>query len=242
MSEPGRLDRRQTSPMLQSVSRFALLISFVLVGCPVPTPVGELQQAGAGSGATSTSEGTSEGPVSSTSSSTSSTSLGPTGSSTASVTASSSGDSVVAQMTSFAIRRGDLPDDEPTDTIDTISGVDTGSFGDPDDLLVTFGFTSANCEDPNASDSCGTWSATLTLSPEQQVTGTYTDAEVDGFFVEQGPSEGSEDCFGTGGSLEGFTIILESIDETGLEMVFEGDGIGPDGVDLNGLSLTVPRC
>lgn len=242
MSKPGGLDRRRTSSMLSPVSRFALLVSFVLVGCPVPTPVGELQPAGAGSGATSTTEDASEGPVSSTSTSSSSSSSGPTGSSTASVPASSSGNSVVAQMTSFAIRRGELPDEEPTDTMDTISSVGTGSFGDPDDLLVTFGFTSASCQDPYASDSCGTWAATLTFSPELQVTGTYTDAEVDGFFVEQGPGEGNEDCFGTGGSLTGFTIILESIDETSLEMVFEGDGLGPDGVDLNGLSLTVPRC
>lgn len=220
--------------MLQPVSRFALLVSLVFLGCPVSTPVGELQQASAGSGARSTTEGSSEGPVSLTSSTTTA-----NGSSTASATTSSSGGSVVAEMTAFAIRRGDRPDDEPTDTM---SGVDTGSTGDPDDLLVTFGFTSASCEDPNAFDSCGTWAATLTFSPERQVTGTYSDAEVDGFFVERGPKEGNDDCFGTGGSLLGFTVILESIDETGLEIVFEGNGIGPDGVDLNGLSLSVPRC
>lgn len=145
-------------------------------------------------------------------------------------------------MTAFAIRRGDLPDDDPTDTAGTNSSVGTGPESDPDDLLVTFGFTAANCEDPDAADSCGTWAATLTFSPEQQVAGTYTDAEVDGFFTERGPDEGRDQCFGTGGGLTGFTIILESIDETGLEMVFEGDGFGPDGVDLSSLSLSVPRC
>ena len=145
-------------------------------------------------------------------------------------------------MTSFAIRRGDLPDDDPTDTAGTNSTVGTGPDTDLDDLLVTFGVTSATCKDPYASDSCGAWRATLTFSPEQQVTGTYTDAEVDGFFAEQGPNEGRDQCFGTGGSLTDFTVTLESIDETGLEMVFEGDGIGPDDVDLTGLSLSVPRC
>ena len=149
----------------------------------------------------------------------------------------------MAEMTSFAIRRGDLPSEDPTDTVDTIgSGVETGSEGDPDDLLITIGITAGRCEDPTASDPCQTWTVTIVLTPAQQTTGTYTDGEVDGFFSEQDAPDRDGICPGTGGTLLGFTIIIESIDENGVELVFEGDGIGPSNVDLNGMSFSVPRC
>ncbi len=240
MNQRAEVDRRRTSSMLHPVSRFALLFSSAaFVGCSVPTPVGELQQDAQGSNATSTTLGPDEESLSSGSS----TASDPTGSSTASLTGSSSGGAVVADMTSFAIRRGDLPDLDPTETSDTFgSGVGTGSEGDPDDLLITFGFTAASCQDPNASDPCQTWTATLVLSPAQQTTGTYTDAEVDGFFFEQGDPEPDGSCPGTGGTLTGFTIIVESIDDDIVELVFEGDGIGPSTVDLNGMSFSIPRC
>lgn len=143
-------------------------------------------------------------------------------------------------MTSFAIRRGDLPSEDPTDTVG--SDVGTGPDGDPDDLLVTFGVTAGSCEDPNASNPCQTWTATLVLAPAQQTTGTYTDSEVDAFYSEQGAADTDGSCPGTGGSLIGFTIIVEAIDDNGVELVFEGDGIGPSSVDLNGMSFSIPRC
>lgn len=237
MNHSREVDRRPTSPMLHDVSRFALLSSFIVaVGCSVPTPVGELQQAAAGSGATSTTDAQTEDSPSTSSS----TSAAPTGSSTAPVAGSSSGDAIVAEMTSFAIRRGDLPSEEPTDTIG--SDVGTGPDGDPDDLLVTFGMTAGSCEDPNASDPCQTWTATLVLTPAQQTTGTYTDSEVDAFFFEQGAPDADGSCPGTGGSLTGFTIIIEAIDDNGVELVFDGDGSGPSSVDLNGMSFSIPRC
>jgi len=226
--------------MLDPVSRFALLLSSgVFVGCSVPTPVGELQQAAAGSGATSTTDGSSGAPLPSSSSAAST----PTGSSTAPTGGSSSGDAIVAEMTSFAIRRGDIPNEDPTDTVDTIgSGVDTGSEGDPDDLIITIGITAGSCEEPNALDPCQTWTVTLVLSPAQQATGTYTDGEIDGFYGEQGAAEPDGSCPGTGGTLFGFTVIIESIDDSGVELVFEGDGIGPSNADLTGMSFSVPRC
>ncbi len=144
-------------------------------------------------------------------------------------------------MTAFAIRRGDLPG-EDTDTAESIgSDVATGSDGDPDDLLVKFGVNGGSCADPNPVNPCDTWTVTVILSPAQQTTGTYTDSEVDAFYGEQGaPDTGS--CGGTGSSLDGFTIIVESIDDGAVELVFEGDGLGPDSVDLNGLSVTATRC
>ena len=146
-------------------------------------------------------------------------------------------------MTSFAIRRGDLPSGDTTDTVDTIgSEVGTGPEGDPDDLLITIGITAGTCGDPNASDPCQTWTVTLVLTPGQQTTGTYTDGEVDGFYGEQGTPDAGGICGGTGGTLDGFTIIVEAIDDNGVELVFEGDGIGPTNVDLNGMSFSVPRC
>lgn len=239
----GEVDPRRTSTMLGLVSRFALLVPLVVVGCSVPTPVGELQQVVAGSGATSTTDGAGEDSLPSVSSSSGAPSA-TTGSSGASDPGSSSGNAIVAEMSSFVIRRGDLPIEDPTDTAGpTNSSVGTGSEeGDPDDLLVTIGVTTASCQDPNASDPCQTWTATLVFTPEQQITGTYTDTEIDGFYSEQGAPDEDGVCPGTGGSLSGFTIILESIDETGLELVFEGDGLGPDNVDLNGMSFSVPRC
>ncbi len=226
--------------MLGLVSRSALfLLSIVAAGCSVPTPVGELQPSGANAGATSTTddaEPTSQSSVSSADSSVS----------TDAASGSSSGDAIVPtvpEMTSFVIRRGDLPNDDPTDTEDTLgSDVGTGPDGDPDDLLVTFGVTNSSCKDPTASDPCQTWAVTLILPPAQQVTGTYTDGELEAFYSEQGTPDADEICPGTGGSLTGFTIILESIDDSGIELVFEGDGLGPSDVDLNGISVSVPRC
>ena len=221
--------------MLESVSRFALLVSLVALGCSVPTPVGELQQAGASVEGTSSADE----PTGGAQSSTSAASVG----SSSTAAASSSGDGAIApEMTAFAIRRGDLPGNDPGATGTNGSGVGTGSDGDPDDLLVTIGFTTASCEDPNAADPCQTWTATLVLTPAQQVTGTYTDSEFSGFVSEQGPAEDNGDCPGSGGTLIGFTVIIESIDETGLELVFEGNGIGPSALDLNGMSFSIPRC
>ncbi|MBV1857808.1 MAG: hypothetical protein KUG77_05295 [Nannocystaceae bacterium] len=42
--------------------------------------------------------------------------------------------------------------------------------------------------------------------------------------------------------LSYFAIIVEAIDETSLEIVLDGQGLGPDDVDLNGMSFSVPRC
>ncbi|MBV1857219.1 MAG: hypothetical protein KUG77_02325, partial [Nannocystaceae bacterium] len=111
MTRIHEVDPRPTSPMLNLVSRFALLLSssVVFVGCRVPTPVGELQQAVSGAATTSEDPGdeTSATSASITSSPTSSDS---TASSVTSSPGSSTGDPATAGMTSFAIRRGDLPD------------------------------------------------------------------------------------------------------------------------------------
>lgn len=220
------------------MTRFAPLLVFALVGCSVPTSVGELQQAaqeGDSLGSTSavaeasTSDGDSPG----------TTTLPDDDASSGS--SDSTGSELVPEMGGFVIRWGDIPDDEEdTDTVNTSVG--SGEEWDPDAILVQVGVSVASCEDVNPIEPCSTWHASFTLEPDQQVAGTFDGSEVNATFSEIGPGDDPNSCAPFGGGTLQTTIVVDSIDDTGLQIRFENVENPILDVDLEGFEAFVPRC
>ena len=225
--------------MLRTMTRFAPLLAFALVGCSVPTSVGELQssvQEGDGAGSTSAMAGdpstTDDGLPSATTLPDEDASSG---------SGDSTGTEVVPEMGGFVIRWGDIPDDEDeTDTVNTSVG--SGNEWDPDAILVQVGVSVAGCEDVNPIEPCNTWHASFTLEPDQQVTGTFDGSQVNATFSEVGPPDEFDGCAPFGGGTLEATIVIESIDDTGLQIRFENVENPILDVDLEGFETFVPRC
>lgn len=209
-----------------------------VVGCSVPTPIGELQSDIAGSGSDGGSVGSS-----STAGVDPGTTQGTTQGTTeltASSEDSSSGSALAPEMVGFAIRWGDIPAGGDTET--GMSEVGSGPGQDPDAILVVVGFTTARCEDVFPLEPCGTWNASFTLAPDQQLEGSYDGATINAGVSEIGPGDDPNNCDGYGGGSLETTLLVESIDETGLQIRFEGVEGFLDAFDLEGFSTFVPRC
>ena len=156
-----------------------------VVGCSVPTPIGELQSDIAGSGSDGGSVGSSspaEGDPGTTQGATQGTTE-----LTASSEDSSSGSALAPEMVGFAIRWGDIPAGGDTET--GMSEVGSGPGQDPDAILVVVGFTTARCEDVFPLEPCGTWNASFTLAPDQQLEGSYDGATINAGVSEIGPGD-----------------------------------------------------
>lgn len=215
------------------MTRFAPSLAFALVGCSVPTSVGELQntQAGGSQGSTSVSSTDGDDPGATTL----------LDEDTSLDSSDSTGTELVPEMGGFVIRWGDIPDDEEdADTINTSVG--SGEGWDPDAIFVQVGLSAASCEDVHPSEPCNTWHASFTLEPDQQVVGTFDGSEVNAGFYENGPSDGPNGCAPFGGGALETTIVVDAIDDTGLQLRFENvvNHILDD--DLEGFEAFVPRC
>ncbi len=224
--------------MLRAVTRWALVL-VVLAGCSVPTAVGELQSAvgdGQTSGTTTAAtDGVDPGSTTDDGESTTLATSGPASSSSG----GSTGEAITPEMTAFVMRWGDVPE---LDT-DSNSEVGTGGGLDPDALLVTVGFTAGRCGDPFAV-ACGMWDVSFVLDLDQQVPGTYDWSEVNAGFSEAGEGPNPDNCDGYGGGTFDATIVIESIDDTGIQVRFENVDtpvFEPD-VDLEGFSTFASRC
>lgn len=217
------------------MTRFAPLLALLLAGCSVPTSVGELQSSVQGGGS-STGNGVDpstgeDDPVATTADEDAASSSG----------SSTGSDALVPEMGAFVIRWGDIPEDEDdTDTVNT--GVGTGSEWDPDAILVQVGLSVSSCEDVFASDPCGTWHVSFTLEPDQQVEGSFDGSEINATYSEIGPGDDPNDCMGYGGGSFDATVIVESIDDSGLQIRFENVSFPILDVDLEGFEAFVPRC
>lgn len=224
--------------MLGRMRRVAVgLWAVCAIGCPVRTPIGELQSdvGATGSGSVGSGSTTEVEPGTST------TELGTTAL-TDSSDASTTDGAVAPEMTAFAIRWGNIPEDDDGDTDTAMSEVGTGPSQDPDALLVVVGFTTARCEDVFHIEPCSTWNASFTLAPDQQMAGTFDGSTINATFSEIGPGDDPNDCAGFGGGTLETTVVVESIDESGLQIRFEAVDGFLQAFDLEGFSTFAPRC
>lgn len=218
----------------RAVSRLSAGLWVLLVGCAVPTKVGDLP-AEQGDGATDgaapgTSSSGADGALTTTTTSSSTASSGSEG---------STGSAVAPEMVSFAVRWGDIPDDpgdEPTASGDAGDGDRV-----PDDLLVVVGLSAKTCNDPFG-DVCDTWAVSFVLTTDQQVPGTYTGDAVNLGFFENGSSDGAGGCAPFGGGTLEADVIIESIDDSGISLRFEAVDNPLGDVDLEGAAFSVSRC
>lgn len=224
--------------MLRTMTRFALLLALGLVGCSVPTSVGELQssvQDGDGMGSTTAAaEGSTtdeDGAMTATSSDEDASSSGSSG---------STGPELIPEMGGFVIRWGDIPEDDEEDTVNT--GVGTGNDWDPDAILVQIGVSVSSCDDVNPIEPCSTWQASFTLEPDQQIVGSFDGSQINATFSEIGPGNDPNSCDGYGGGSLETTVVVESIDDTGLQIRFENVVNPILDVDLEGFEVFIPRC
>ena len=212
-----------------------------LAACSLETPIGELQsdlQTPATTTASSSTSADDPRPETEAASDTVTDTDGPgLTSSTTAGGSESTGSNLTPQMTAFAVRWGDVPEDDD----ESNSGVGSGSGPDPDALLVRVGFTTSRCEEPFVSG-CGIWSIGFTLEPDQQVVGTFDGADVNAGFSEAGPGSSPDECSFGGGTFE-TTVVIESIDDTGVQVRFENvDALFDPGIELEGFSTFAPRC
>jgi hypothetical protein len=175
------------------VSRIALVVVALAMGCALPVKVGEIAD-------------------------TTGTSLDASSSSSSGLpdASSSTGDDPPPAMRhDYAIRFADLPDIDPTGMSTTAGSGDGGTSGgpsfDPDSLVVTATLGLDTCEDPYGPLPCGDrWSVSFNLPPELQIVGATGQLEDhNGFVSETGPMRPEGDCSGGGGSLLGTFEITE---------------------------------
>jgi len=181
----------------------AMLWAVSLVGCALPTSLGQLSAET--DGATGSSSSSSSGEESSSSATGSSSSgLGPTTSNDTDMIGP-------LEMQSWVMRYDDYiamqPDGPGTDSGGDSAG--TGSEIPPDTLVVNITTGPNRCDDPWAGLECGEqWSISMRIPPELQAPGEYMIFEqLDGFYMMTGPFEGGDQCSGGGGSLEGVATL-----------------------------------
>ncbi|MCR9159107.1 MAG: hypothetical protein ACE37F_09705 [Nannocystaceae bacterium] len=218
------------------MTRFAPVLAVALVGCSVPTSVGELQSAAV----EPTDAGSTTAPADASSTSDANATSTTLPEDDTSSSSESTGSELVPQMGGFAIRWGDIPEGGDTDTSN--SSVGSGSEWDPDALLVQVGVSVASCDDVSPIEPCSTWQASFTLEPDQQVAGTYDGSEINATFSEIGPGPNPDRCGGFGGGTLETTVVIESIDDGGVQLRFENVQTSILDVELEGFETFVPRC
>jgi hypothetical protein len=219
-----------------------LAVGLGALGCAVPTKIGELPGTDTvASDGASDSASDSESSVTTTDvePTTSSTTVDPTDGSTG--VGETEGPTGPGPQMSLAILFGDIPDD-PGGTGGTSTGTSTtGGGGVPDDTLlvqITTGYSS--CTDVYAPLPCGgAWVVSFSLPIELQVPGTYPlFPDVNGLYFFNDQADGTGECGGGGGTLEG-TVIIESIDDA--QVVGHIEMANAFDFDAN-VSFVAPRC
>jgi hypothetical protein len=207
------------------VSRIALVVLAVAMGCALPVKVGEIADTTGASLDTSSSSSSSGPPDVSSSSET--------------------GDPPLPDRHDYAIRFADLPDIDPTGMSTTAGSGDGGTSGgppfDPDSLVVTATLGFDTCDDPYGSLPCGDrWSVSFNLPPELQIVGATGRLEDhNGFVAETGPlGQPGDECSGGGGSLLG-TFEITAIDADHVAGKLRELELAPFGTQLD---FDAPRC
>src|SRR5262249_30882541 len=116
----------------------------------------------------------------------------------------------------------------------TTSSVATGPGPDPNQLSVFVTFPGQNCADPFLSSlGCSelTWGVVFDLTPAQQVPGTYSMQEVNGYFFESYPNPTPNQCSGGGGSFVNGTVQITRVN--GQEVRFTLSGTETSEFDAN---------
>jgi len=124
------------------------------------------------------------------------------------------------------------------------SGSSGGTPLDPNDLLLRASDVGVSCGSPTVELDCGShWQVTLVLPPALQQVGLYdlsSDALVQySSMSETGPDEGSDECWGGGGSIGAGTLEITAIDATQVDFVLTVDDAFDS--DPSG-TYSAPRC
>lgn len=150
------------------------------------------------------------------------------------------------EMVSYAIRVGDVPDDEPggSDSVGTTGVASTVGSGqlDKDTLLVNIGFNTGSCDEPSADTTCGTWEASFDLELDEQVPGEYEADVVNLIYAEHFEPGALGEC-GSGFGVIEARVVIDSIDDVAvvgriLDVIDEPF----ESVTLEGFEFTAPRC
>ena len=213
------------------------LVPLVMLGCALPTPLGELPSTTAISASGEIEDSTT-------------------------IAVGVSGTSVPPQMTSdtgiaeppppahaWAMRYDEwsAASETSSGTSDTsgMSGT-SGASGDggpaisPDTLVVQLSTGPDDCDDPHALLECdGSWTFTMLIPPELQEPGTYDLlTELSAIATLSGAEEDSSTCSFGAGMVEGTAELLEVSD---LQVTGRLSMVEPFGFDPNG-DFVAPRC